>query len=227
MKKAMRFVSLFSFAGLLLAAATPASALVVSSDVVTIGTGGSSTGTTVDVPVYIRDLSGSPLGIDQPAGSRIQSYSIKVTYSPTAPIQSVTFTRAGITSALTPTIELTPATPGTISLLDTFPESTNLIPFTSNAAVPGDLVGHLVFTLAPGAVPGTVVTLTLDPTLTELTDEGGSPGTKETVGNGTLTLVNGSFVVPAGGVEDVPTLDPRLLALLAVLLVFLGVRAVR
>ena len=57
---------------------------------------------TVDVPVYIRDVSGTPLGKDQPAGSKIQSISIRVTYAPAAAVQSVTFSRAGITAGLTP-----------------------------------------------------------------------------------------------------------------------------
>src|ERR1700744_2521534 len=86
---------------LLFVTAVPAFAVVVASDVVTIGSGVNS-GLTVDVPVYIRDTSGSPLGIDQPAGSRIQSYSIKVNYAPASAIQSVTFTRAGITQSVTP-----------------------------------------------------------------------------------------------------------------------------
>ncbi|HEV8435002.1 MAG TPA: hypothetical protein VGR95_16455, partial [Thermoanaerobaculia bacterium] len=59
---------------LLILAAFPAFATVSAQDVVTIGSGVNS-GLQVDVPVYIRDTSGTPLGIDQPAGSRIQSYS--------------------------------------------------------------------------------------------------------------------------------------------------------
>src|SRR5690242_11645326 len=84
---------------------------IAVTDVVTIGTG-TQTGTSIDVPVYIRDTSGTPLGIDQPPGSRIQSYSIKVNYSPAASVQSVTFTRAGITSPLTPSFESSPASAG-------------------------------------------------------------------------------------------------------------------
>ena len=124
-----------------------------TQDVVTVGTV-TATSLTVDVPVYIRDLSGTPLGIDQPAGSRIQSYSIKVGYAPAASVSSVTFTRAGITTTLTPTFESSPASAGSISLLDTFQESTNLIPFTSNAAVPGNQVAHLTFNLAPTVTAG-------------------------------------------------------------------------
>ena len=200
--------------------AAPALAQPQPSDVITIGAGTPS-GLTVDVPVFIRDVSGTPLGIDQPPGSRIQSYSIRVIYSPAAPIQSVTFSRAGITTPLTPTFESSPSSAGSISLLDTFQESTNLIPFTSNAPAPGNQVAHLIFTFAPSATPGTVVALILDPVLTQLTDQGGSAATRETVTNGRLTLVNGSITVPSG----IPTLDWRLLVLLAIALAAIGIRA--
>jgi hypothetical protein len=174
------------------------------ADVVTVSSV-TATGTTVDVPVSIRDLSGTPLGIDQPAGSRIQSFSIKVSYAPASAVSSVTFTRAGITAGLTPTSEFSPATTGSISLLDTFPESTNPIPFTLNAGAPGDLVAHLVFTLSASATPGTSITLTLDPSLTQLTDAGGNASTKETAGNGGLALVNGAISVPPLTIELAPS----------------------
>jgi hypothetical protein len=174
-----------------------------AADVVTVGTVTAS-GTTVDVPVSIRDVSGSSLGIDQPAGSRIQSFSIKISYAPASAVSSVTFTRAGITANLSPTSEFTPATTGSISLLDTFQESTNLIPFTLNAGAPGDLVAHLSFTLSTSAAPGTSISLTLDPALTQLTDSGGSAATKETTGNGGLSLVDGAIQVPALTIELSP-----------------------
>lgn len=186
-----------------------ASAAVVSSDVVTIGDPVRTGVLTFDVPVYIRDVSGTPLGIDQPAGSRIQSYSIRVGYSPSAAVQSITFTRAGITAPLTPTFESSPSAAGSVTLIDTFSETTNLIPFVSNAPAAGNLIGHLTITFANNAVAGTVVSLTLDPTLTQLANEGGT--TSETTTLGTLTLVNGAVTVPV----IVPALDGKMLALLA------------
>src|SRR5947209_291681 len=101
----------------------------VAQDAVTVGTV-TANGNTVDVPVYVRDIAGTTLGRDQAAGSRIQALSIKVLYAPAAAVQSVTFTRAGITASLTPASEFSPSTAGSIALLDTFQESTNLIPFT-------------------------------------------------------------------------------------------------
>jgi uncharacterized protein YjdB len=167
-----------------------------AQDVVTAGIP-TANGSTADVPIYIRDTAGTPLGVDRPAGSRIQSYSIKVNYSPASAVSSVTISRAGITAGLTPAFEATPASSGAISIIDTFQESTNLIPFTSNAGLPGNEVAHLVFTLSGSAQPGTSITLTLDSSLTQLTDEGGTAATKETSANGNLSLVNGTINIPA------------------------------
>lgn len=199
-----------------LLAPSRAAAQAVAADVVTVGTV-TATGATVEVPVFIRDVSGTPLGIDQPAGSRIQSFSIKVDYAPASAVQSVTFTRAGITAGLTPTAEFAPQTPGSASLLATFEEATNPIPFTLNAAAPGNLVGRLVFTLTPGVAAGTVINLTLDPALTLLTNEGGDPATRENVAAGNLLLVAGAIHVPAA-VQPIPTAGEwALIALIAAL----------
>jgi hypothetical protein len=200
--------------GLMIAAPAPAQ---VTADVVTVGTGATQPGGTVDVPVFIRDVSGTPLGIDQPPGSRIQSFSIKVDYSPASAVQSITFSRGGITTALTPTFESSPSSAGTISLLDTFQESTNPIPFTLNAAAPGNQVAVLHVTVAPAATPGSTIVLALDPVLTQLTDQAGSAATKETVANTRLLLVNGliNISIPA---PAIPTLSGWMLFLLAVTL---------
>src|SRR5204863_1071627 len=85
--------------------AAPAAAQPLPQDVITVGTGTVPAGQVIDIPVFIRDTSGTPLGMDQPPGSKIQSYSIKVNYSPASAVQSITFSRAGITTALTPTFE--------------------------------------------------------------------------------------------------------------------------
>jgi hypothetical protein len=174
-------------------------------DVITVATVSGGANTTVDVPVYIRDTSGTPVGIDQPPGSRIQSYSIKVNYSPASAVSAVTFTRAGITQSLTPAFESSPSAAGTITLLDTFAENTNLIPFTSNGT----------------ATPGSTITITIDPTLTQLTDQMGSPATRETTTAGNLLLVAGAItVLPAQG----PTLSTWALILLATALGFIAIR---
>jgi hypothetical protein len=159
---------------------------------------------TVDVPVYIRDAGGTPLGMDQPPASRIQAFSIRVLYSPASAVQSISFSRAGITAGLSPAFETSPSTAGAISLLASFQQSSNPIPFSLNATPPGNQVAHLVVTLSPSTPAGTTITLALDAATTQLTDEGGSAATKETSGNG-LSLINGSIHIPVPTLTIVPS----------------------
>jgi hypothetical protein len=198
---------------LAIVAVIPAAAQPIPSDTVTVGTVTGPRGTIVDVPVFIRDLSGTPLGVDQPPGSRIQSYSLTVNYAPAGSVSAITFARAGITSSLTPSFESSPSGAGTITLLDTFQESTNLIPFTLNSPLPGNQVGVLHVNVSPSAPIGSTITLTLDPTLTQLTDQAGSAGTRETVTNGNLILASGALNVAAAP-PPVPALSSTALVLL-------------
>jgi hypothetical protein len=220
--KSLRVICATTFVSLVAGLLTVGAA-VLPQDVVTVATVNGPQFTVVDVPVSIRDVSGTPLGLDQPPGSRIQSYSIKVNYAPASAVQSISFSRAGITQSLTPTFENSPSSPGSISLLDTFQESTNLIPFTLNGLPPGNKVAHLLVTLSPTATVGQVITLTLDPTLTQLTDEAGDPATIETTANTRLALVSGSITV----VPSIPAMSYLVLGLLAVALAFAGIKLIR
>ena len=205
--------------GTTLLTTSPALAAVVTPDSVTVATVTGPQFSTVDVPVFIRDSSGTPLGLDQPAGFHIQAYAIKVNYSPAAAVQSITFTRGGITTPLTPASESSPTSAGSISLIDSFSEATNPIPLTLNGALPGDQVATLHVTLSPAATPGTIITLTLDPTsLTQLSNDTGTVG--EMVSNGALTLVSGAVTV----VPSVPALGHIALLVLAISLAFIAIR---
>jgi hypothetical protein len=212
--------TLFIGIGAALASASPALALAVTPDSVTVATVNGPQFTTVDVPVFIRDASGTPLGLDQPPGSHIQAFAIKVNYSPASAVQSVTFTRGGITTSLTPASESSPTSAGSISLIDSFSEATNPIPFTLNGALPGNQVATLHVTLSASATPGTVITLTIDPSsLTQLSNDTGTTG--EMVSNATLTLVNGAITV----VPSVPALGQIALLVLAISLAFIAIRS--
>ncbi len=173
----------------------------LAQDVITVGSV-SANGSTVDVPVYIRDVAGTPLGRDQASTFKIQGYSITVNYAPAAAVQSVTFSRAGITAGLTPGFENSSAPPGSIALIDSFDEATNLIPFTLNSPAPGDQVAHIVFTLSSSAAPGSSIALTLDSSLTSLSNQSG--GTEEIIGNGGLAFVNGSITIPPVSLSLLP-----------------------
>src|SRR6266542_5337181 len=87
-----------------------------------------------------------------------------------------------------------------------------------NASLPGNQVAHLLIQLAPSATPG-ILTLTLDPLLTQLTDEGGNAATKETVANGRLLLVSGAVTVQPS--TAIPT--PNIVGIVAVALALAGV----
>ena len=64
-------------------------------------------GSTVDVPVYIRDTPGTLLNRTG-SGPKIQSFAVKVLYSPAAAVSSVAFARSGITTSLSPTAQFNP-----------------------------------------------------------------------------------------------------------------------
>ena len=89
--------------------------------------------------------------------------------------------------------------------------------------MPGNQVGTLQVTLAPGTPVGTVINLNLDPVLTQLTDEGGTPATVETVANQRLALVNGSITVTAAP-DGVPTLSTWAAILLVAAIAIVAVR---
>ena len=185
--------TIFRFYALVLCVAAPGAFAGNLADVITVGSAVGMPGTNVDIPIFIRDVSATVLGLDQPPGSRIQSFSIKVDYAPAAAVQSVTYARAGITAALTPSFESSPSASGSITGIDTFAEATNLIPFTLNGAAPGNQIGVLHFTLAGSATPGTVITLTLDSALTQLGNESGTA--HESTSTANLSLVNGTITV--------------------------------
>jgi hypothetical protein len=226
--KSQRVQSLFrlSFAFVMVCGlwwAAPAAAQPLP-DVITVDTVAAN-GPVVVVPVYVRDVAGTPLGIDQPFGSRIQAFSIKVDFPVSPFVSSVTFTRAGITAPLTPTFESSPSAAGSISLLMTFDETTNLVPFVSNAPLPGNQVGQLTFTFIPSTPPGTTIPLTIDPALTQLSNEGGT--TTETLNNGGLLPIDGSVTMLAIlAVPVVPTASTWGLILLAAALALVVLRRI-
>jgi hypothetical protein len=193
----IRWLRLTSLCVLSVAVCAP----VLAQDRIIIGSVTAS-GATADVPVSIRDAAGTPLGADRPAGSKIQALSIKVNYSPASAVQSVSFSRAGITRNLSPIFETAPTATGTASLIVSFDEASNPIPFTLNGT---SQVAHLVFTLSNSAAPSSSISLELDPGLTQLTDSGGTAATKETAANGTLELINGRIDIPALSISLSPS----------------------
>ncbi|HKO57482.1 MAG TPA: fibronectin type III domain-containing protein, partial [Thermoanaerobaculia bacterium] len=177
---------LLPLAILLLAAAASA------QDVLTIGSGQAASGGSVAIPVFLRDVSGTPLGMDAGSGKRIQGIAFKVLF-PTETVSSVTFARSGVTAAPAPLFQSTPTGSGFCSVLLSFSETASPIPFTLNAAPPGDQIGTLTVMLQPTAIAGSTALLTLHPASALLSNQAGT--TSESVANGSLALVNGSVTV--------------------------------
>ncbi|HEX3067832.1 MAG TPA: Ig-like domain repeat protein [Thermoanaerobaculia bacterium] len=176
------------FVVLLLTATLP----VAAQDVLTIGTTSASAGSTVAVPVYLRDVTGTPLGTDAGSGNRIQSLSIQVSF-PAVAVTSATFARAGALAGLSPSFEQTVNGNGTIGWLGQFVESTQPIPLTANAPLPGNRIGTLTLTLASGLANGSTIALTFSPENTLLSNQGGT--LSETTLNNGLNLTNASITI--------------------------------
>ncbi len=172
-----------------------------AADSITVGSV-IATGTTVDVPVYIRDLSGTVLGTDQAVSSRIQAFSMKVRWSPASSVASVAFTRSGITSNISPASESRPSDATSASLVESF-QSTSSIPFTSNGSLPGDVVAHLLVTLSASTPAGSTINLSLDPSVTMLANQAGT--IEESAERGSLALVDGGIGVPVQGFAHPPS----------------------
>ena len=134
--------------------------LFAASDTLTIGTLAAPRGSVAAVPVYVRDVGGSPLGMDQTAANRIQGIGFKVTYSPASAVSSATFTAAGVLQGLTPLYQTVLTPPGSVGYVGSFAQSTNPVPFVLNAAAPGNLIGYLNITIPQSASPGTITRAT-------------------------------------------------------------------
>ncbi|MFH1177831.1 MAG: PKD domain-containing protein, partial [Acidobacteriota bacterium] len=165
----------------------------INADEVTAGSMQAPPGAAINVPLFVRDLAGTPLGGDAGAGNRIQSFAIKVGWSPASAVANVSIARAGIAASLTPLEETVSRTPTTISLAETFAEATDPLPLQLESPFPGDQVARVRVTLAAGVPLGTVVSLAIDTAGTRLANETGS--TLETPALGTLIPYDGGIMV--------------------------------
>jgi hypothetical protein len=170
--------------------------LFAASDVLTVGTISAQRGTVAAVPVYVRDVSGTPLGMDQVAANRIQGLGFKVTYSPAASVSAATFVPGGALQGLTPLYSTVLTPPGAVGYVGSFAQSTNPIPFVLDAAAPGTLIGYLNITIPQSASAG-AITLTVDATNAALSNQAGT--VIETGNNGKLTVVSGGINVSSSG----------------------------
>lgn len=178
-----------------MAAATPAMAV---EDSLTVGSIPLAVpGDTVQVPIYVRDVSGTPLGGDAGAGRTIQDLSVVVQVLPPAAVISVTFQRAGVLASPTPVFAQLIDSGNEHGAIIAFSESGDPIVFTVDLSAPGDLVAQLAVEIAPGFDQGTI-SLELVEAKTALGNQTGS--LVEQPANGRLTLLDGSIYVDSSGI---------------------------
>jgi len=193
-----------SFAGAIAAFVCLFPWTLAAQDAMTIGNGAQcltgAAGTTVVVPLYIRDVGGTPLGGDQ--ARHIDAFSLRVTPSPVSAVAvawgqlSITFARAGITANSPPATESRPLTATSASYLLQYTPGSPPLAFVVNAAAPGNQVATLSVTLAPGLASGTVINLIGDPSVTTTSLSNGAGTWLEYVTSGTLAVTNGCIRVP-------------------------------
>jgi hypothetical protein len=162
-----------------------------ANDVLTIGSVTAPSGTML-VPVYLRDVSGTRLGVDRATGQRIQALGFRVRFSPAGRVTNASFVRAGAL-AKTPLYDKTLSGTDWLGYVASFAESNNALAFTSNGAAPGNLIGYLSLT-ASGSV-GTVIDVTLDERAAVLSSQDAS--ITETVANDGLQLKSGTITLAA------------------------------
>jgi hypothetical protein len=178
-------------AAVLAAAASLSASLIFAQDVLTVGSASIAAGGTANVPIYVRDAGGTPLGSDAGAGKRIQGIAFKITVTPASAVTSINFSRAGVIGSLTPLYERTIPSTAAIAYIGSFSETTNAIPFVLNGTGPGDVAGNLQI-ITSGIASG-AVTLTIDPATAMLANQAGTTG--ETVANAGLSVTNGTLTV--------------------------------
>ena len=192
--------------------ASAAEVAAQATDVLTIGTVGVSSGTgQVEVPIFIQDNTGTPIGRDKGAGLRIDGFALQVVYgsnnpcidTPATASQRIDLT-GGILASLAPDFESRVKVANTSqSWLYTLFESGGLIPFTA-APAPGDRIGAMVFNLTgcPTSTINLVITTTGGAEALLTSDN----NVTETVSNGGLSVINGAIniVLPT----NTPTITP-------------------
>lgn len=164
------------------------------------------------VPITVSDVAGTPLGVDRPAGEKLQAFAVTVRFTPASAVASASFSRIGLLASRSPLFETAAAATGTVTWVGSFAETGGAIPFVPGGSDP-------ILALQVALVPGRTVSVSLDAATTTLSNQGGT--VSETTGDSTLVL---GPAVSLGGVDTVPipALSPFGLAALAAALAAAG-----
>jgi hypothetical protein len=181
----------------------------LAQDFVAVGSATGFPGTIVTIDLYVRDASGTLLGIDQPPNSRIQALNVLLSWP--AGIGTVTaISRSGICGGLTPLYETTVPAATYAAYIVSYAESTNLVPFVLNSGLPGNKVATISFAIASGAVPNTYpISIGTSPFVTDIVNQAGKVVEDSgTPGPSTLTLINGALTVTCTAENVAPLVTP-------------------
>ena len=164
---------------------------VFAADSISLGRADARPGSTVEVPVTLKDSSGTRLGSD---GAPIQAVAFRVIAEPKEAVSSITFRRGGVLQRLTPQFEHSQKTDNSVSYLVAFSSAKAKMNLRANPDDAGDEIGRVVVELAPHLAARTVVRLSIDPLTATLSNEGGTLSQQHA--DGTLQLIDGAIVVP-------------------------------
>jgi hypothetical protein len=161
-------------------------------DTVTLAQVEAGPGTVVEVPVYVRDLSGTPLDEGAGAGGEIQAFGLRVDAVPATHVVSLGWQASGATAGLTPVFPVTTDGGDHAVVLRFYSEATAPLPLTLDAPAPGDEIGRLLVEVAPGTPEGHQIDLVLAPSTSLVS---GDALTEESVANGWLATVDGRITI--------------------------------
>jgi hypothetical protein len=176
--------------------------LLAAQDVLTIGTTSATAGSSITVPVYLRDASGTALGADSGTGNRIQGIMLQVTTTPPVAGMSITFEPGGALQGRTPLYQRG----GSGRWIGSYSETGQPLALNT-AAAPGDRIGTLRITL-PAALNGTPsVVLAFHPLTTILSNQAGT--VTESMANRHLQLVRGTITFSGSSTSTTLSATPN------------------
>lgn len=152
-----------------------------------------STGSIVQVPVYIRDASGTTLGTDRLAAAPIQAFGFRVVVSPPGivDVRAVTVVKAGIARLQSSYESLTSDPAGnSFTYVVAFNGAISPLRFSTDASLPGNLVATISIPI-PISPRATTIGLTVD--TATLANASGS--ITETVASRSLRTVGGCITI--------------------------------
>jgi hypothetical protein len=137
-----------------------------TGDTLRIGSVAAPRGSTVDVPVYLNDAPGTPLGEENAADQQIQGIAFKASGS----FDSIDFIRGGVLSG-TPLFERVIPSAGAVGYIALFGNPS--LNFTQSA---DDLIGYLRVTIPETATVGSTIALQIDPSTATVSNQTGTTG---------------------------------------------------